>query len=396
MTAQTLPERDTRIDVFRALALLTIFINHVPGTVYENFTHKNLGFSDSAEAFVLISGIAVGLVYGHKFQPGSRLLVTIKTLRRAFGLYIAHIMTTVASLAIFSAAAIYFARPDLLKLINIEMIMEHTPQALVGIATLGHQIGYNNILSVYAVIFIAVPIFLFVCSISLWLAVGVSGTLWLLAGVYQVAPQDYPVEGFWFLNPLSWQFLFVIGMAGMMHVRRGGRIVFNRWLAGAAAAYLLIAFAWVRIPLWGIDTSLGLPAVLTGFDKTFLSLTRLLHVLSLAYLIAAIPALSNLARTHPDNPLAVLGKHSLPIFICGTLLAMVGQVAKVVSPGGLLDDTILIAAGIAIQFAFAYYLEWLSRLGKEPKRPPVPKAIDVAATPGSAAIPALAIGPRRP
>lgn len=40
-TAKMVPQgRDTRIDVFRALALLTIFINHVPGTIYEHFTHK--------------------------------------------------------------------------------------------------------------------------------------------------------------------------------------------------------------------------------------------------------------------------------------------------------------------------------------------------------------------
>ncbi len=60
MTGNASSQRDTRIDVFRALALLTIFINHVPGTIFEHFTHKNFGFSDSAEAFVLISGIAVG------------------------------------------------------------------------------------------------------------------------------------------------------------------------------------------------------------------------------------------------------------------------------------------------------------------------------------------------
>ncbi len=396
MTAQALTARDTRIDVFRALALLTIYINHVPGTIYENFTHKNLGFSDSAEAFVLISGMAVGLAYGKKFVPGSRLLVSLKTLRRAGTLYVAHIMTTVATLAIFSAAALYFARPDLLKLINIQMIIEDTPEALVGIATLGHQIGYNNILSVYAAIFLAVPLFLAIGSFSLSLLVGISGVLWLLAGIYQVAPADYPADGFWFLNPLSWQFLFVIGMAVMMHIKRGGTIMFNRWLAGAAAAYVVVALAWVRIPLWGIDTSLGLPAVLTGFDKTFLSLTRLLHVLSLAYLIAVIPALSNLARTKPDHPLAILGKHSLPVFICGTLLAMVGQVAKVVSPGGLFDDTILISAGIAIQFAFAYYLEWLARLNAEAKRGPAPARIErqVPAAP-SGPVPVLA-GAHRP
>ena len=365
MTAQALPARDTRIDVFRALALLTIFVNHVPGTVYEHFTTKNFGFSDAAESFVLISGIAVGLAYGVKFVPGSRLLVTIKALRRAGVLYIAHIMTTVATLAIFSAAALHFARPDLLKLINIELIIKDTPEALVGIATLGHQIGYNNILSMYATVLLMLPGFLLIGSVSLWLMVGVSGTIWLLAGIYQIAPKDFPGEGLWFLNPLSWQFLFVIGLAAMLHVKRGGKIAFNPWLASAAFSYVILSLLWVRIPLWGIDTSLGLPAVLTGFDKTFLSAPRLLHILSLAYLIAATPAISKLARTRPDNPFAILGKHSLPVFLAGTVLAMIAQVYKAVDPGGLLDDTVLIATGIALQFGFAYFLEWLKKFEKE-------------------------------
>jgi hypothetical protein len=398
MTAQALSTRDTRIDVFRALALLTIFVNHVPGTVYEHFTTKNFGFSDAAEAFVLISGIAVGLAYGLKFEPGNRFLMAVRAWRRAGVLYVAHIATTVATLAIFSAAALHFARPDILKLINIEMIIEDTPEALVGIATLGHQIGYNNILSMYAAVLLMLPLFLLLGSFSLSLMVGVSAMIWLLAGVYQISPSNFPLDGFWFLNPLSWQFLFVIGIAGLLHVKRGGRIPFNPWLAGAAVAYLLLSLAWVRVPFWGVDTSFGLPAVLTGFDKTFLSLTRLLHILSIGYLIAAIPAVSNLARTSPDNPLAVLGRHSLPVFIAGTILAMIGQVMKVVSPGGLLFDSVLIATGIGLQFGFAYYLDWLGRFQKRAagERKAAKAQLQIPAGPAPEPMPALVRIKREP
>ena len=48
MTTPLSSERDTRIDVLRALALLMIFVDHVPGTVFELFTYKNFGFSDAA------------------------------------------------------------------------------------------------------------------------------------------------------------------------------------------------------------------------------------------------------------------------------------------------------------------------------------------------------------
>lgn len=356
-------QRDTRIDVFRALALLTIFVNHVPGTIYEHVTHKNFGFSDSAEAFVLLSGIAVGLAYGLKFQPGNRLLLTLKAWRRAGVLYITHIMTTVATLAIFSAAAIWFTRPDLLKLINIDIIINDTPHALLGLATLGHQVGYNNILSMYAAVLLMLPALLWLGSIRLGLMLAVSAAIWLAAGLWQIAPPNYPADGMWFLNPLSWQFLFVIGIAGILHVKRGGEIRFNTWTAWLAGGYLLVSLLWVKLGWWGIEATLGLPPILGGFDKTFLSLSRLLHVLAIAYLIVTIPALSNLARTAPSNPLAVLGRNSLPVFVAGTLLAMLGQVIKwVLVPSQLLDAG-LIAGGIALQFALAYYLEWLPTIG---------------------------------
>lgn len=363
MTQPQIKQRDTRIDVFRALALLTIFVNHIPGTIFEHLTHKNLGFSDSAEAFVLISGIAVGLAYGSKFEPGNRMLMTLKAWRRAATLYSTHILTTIATLTVFCAAGLYLKRPEFMSFINIGPLMDQPAKALIGLATMGHQLGYNNILSMYGVLLLMLPLFLAIGSISLSAMVGVSGVLWLVSGVYQIAPPNYPTDGVWFLNPLSWQFLFVIGIAGVMHVRRGGTIAFNKYLFGLSVAYILIALVWVRWPLWGVDTSLGLPMVLTGFDKTFLSLTRLAHVLALAYVIVSVPALSNLARTAQDHPLAILGKHSLPVFVAGTILAMVAQVVKVMNPGGLLDDTLLVASGIMAQFALAYYLEWLPRIG---------------------------------
>ncbi|UCI33024.1 OpgC family protein [Mesorhizobium sp. B4-1-4] len=363
MTTPVSPERDTRIDVLRALALLTIFIDHVPGTAFETLTYKNFGFSDAAEGFVLISGISVALAYGTKFRPGGRLLATLKMWRRAGVLYSAHIVTTMMVMALFCAVAVLAGRPELLKMINIEPLMKNTPEVLVGIVTLGHQLGYNNILPVYAALLLMAPAFVLFISYRPAVALAVSGALWLVAGIWQIAPPNYPEPGFWFLNPLSWQFLFNIGVAAMLHVRRGGVIPVNRWLVGAAAAYVLAALVWVHSPLWGQITWFNLPVVIGGFDKTFLSLPRLVHILAVSYLIVVLPALSNLFRTSPDHPLAILGKRSLPVFIAGTVIAMVAQVMKLVNPGGLAYDSLLLSAGIAMQFALAFYLEWLSTIG---------------------------------
>jgi hypothetical protein len=369
MKQATSPARDTRIDVIRAVALITIFINHVPGNPLEPFTSKNFGFSDAAEAFVLLSGVSAGFAYGLKFGPGFRLATTLRAWRRAGVLYIAQLGTTMASLGIFAFMAIHFAAPELLDKINIGPVIEDPAAAIVGLVTFGHQLGYNNILSMYAVVLLMMPVFLLIGSISLPAMVAASGGLWLVSGLAGIAPPNYPTDGVWFLNPFSWQFLFVIGLAATMHLKRGGRLPVHPMLVIATGSYIVLSFLWVRIPLWGIDASLGLPTVLTGFDKTYLSAPRLLHVLALGYLVAAIPAIANVARLNHDHPLATMGRHALPVFVAGTIIAIAAQAWREVYPLGPIADIGIVVAGIAVQFAIVGQIEWYRRVVSQSARP---------------------------
>ena len=363
MSIKTISQRDTRIDVIRAIALMTIFVNHIPGNPLEILTTKNFGFSDAAEAFVLISGISAGLAYGTKFSPERGLATLLKMWRRAGVLYIAQLGTTMATLGIFCFMAIHYSAPHLLEAINIRPLMEDTAAALVGIVTFGHQLGYNNILSMYAVVLLMVPGFLFISArYGLGAMVAVSGALWLTAGVLRIGPPNFPNEGVWFLNPLSWQFLFVIGVAAIMHVKRGGALPVSRWLIGAAVGYLILSLLWVRIPLWGIDTSFGMPSVVSGFDKTYLSLPRLAHVLAGAYLVAALPRLNALARLPEDNPLAVLGRHALPVFVVGTILSMGAQAWRMIHVPSMDLDLAIVFGGLVLQFAIAYWIVFYRRV----------------------------------
>lgn len=382
------PQRDSRLDVLRALALITIFIDHVPGNFYEHYTLRNHGFSDATETFVLISGIAAGLAYGSRFHIGNRLALWVKAWRRAGTLYVAHVMATFVTIAIFGGAAIYFSEPDLLTKINLDNVFEETPEALFGIVTLGHQLGYNNILTMYAGVMIMVPGLLWLGSRSLPLMLGVSGLVWLLAGLYRVGPPHYPGDGLWFLNPLSWQFLFAIGMAGILHVRRGGSIPIHPIGVGLAIAYLVAALVWVEVPLWGLEKHIPLPFVLGDFNKTFLTLPRLLHVLAMAYVFLAFPFFSRFTRLDHSNPLAVMGRHGLAVFVAGTILAMVGQVISHLTETGFLLDTVILGTGIALQFALAYFYEWEAGLQKKmrAKGKEAPTATQAAPSVGLGAI----------
>ena len=48
--------RDLRLDFFRGLALLFIFLDHIPDNVASWVTIPNYGFSDATEIFIFISG----------------------------------------------------------------------------------------------------------------------------------------------------------------------------------------------------------------------------------------------------------------------------------------------------------------------------------------------------
>ncbi|WFU08801.1 OpgC domain-containing protein [Rhizobium sp. CB3090] len=353
--------RDTRLDVLRALALITIFINHVPGQFLERLTTKNFGFSDGAEAFVLISGISVGLAYGTRFKPGNRLSIAWKAVRRAFTLYTAHMITTFITLVLFISGAWIFRQAGLLCEVNILAVLMDPVRGIQALLLLGHQIGYNNILPMYGALFLMLPLILLLEARSPLLLLLVSGSVWLVAGIYQIAPHTMLLDGFWFLNPLSWQFLFVIGFVAVMHVKRGGRISYNPVLFALSFAYVALSFIWVTDKLWVLGDHLaafGLPTVVTGFDKTFLSLPRLLHVLALAYLIISVPAVSRLLRRSADHPLTILGRHSLSIFVAGTILAMAGQVILYVTHKDPAVGGAYVLVGIVVQFAYAYYLEY--------------------------------------
>src|SRR5580704_14279789 len=61
-------KRDPRIDVMRGMALLMIFVDHIPGNLLSSATLQNFGFSDAAEVFVFLAGMSSMLAYGKAFE----------------------------------------------------------------------------------------------------------------------------------------------------------------------------------------------------------------------------------------------------------------------------------------------------------------------------------------
>ena len=98
--------------MFRGLALITIFIDHVRENFYASYTLGNFGISDAAEAFVLMSGMSAGLAYGLYFRPPMRFMVG---LGRVWTIYLVHILITVMALAVTAAIALWFDNPAIMQ-----------------------------------------------------------------------------------------------------------------------------------------------------------------------------------------------------------------------------------------------------------------------------------------
>jgi hypothetical protein len=50
------------------LALITIFIDHVPANPLNRLTMRNLGFADAAELFVILADASSTMAYGKCFE----------------------------------------------------------------------------------------------------------------------------------------------------------------------------------------------------------------------------------------------------------------------------------------------------------------------------------------
>lgn len=360
-------KRDHRVDFLRGLSLASIFINHVPGNLYEKWTHKNFGFSDAAEVFVILAGFASAYAYYAGFARGERWTASLKALKRAWILYLAHITTTIAGVAIFSFAALWLGKPayvdDSFVFMNLKTFFDDPQRGLIGIATLGHQLGYFNILSMYMALLVMVPAMMWLASKDLRLLWAASIALYLIAALTSIDIPNYPLPGGWFFNPFAWQLLFVFGFTLGQWRREGKVIPLKPWLLALSLVYLILAYWWIPFD-WLINFSgIELPRTIWSFDKTFVALPRLFHVLALTYAVTMLLG-SAMARISPNNPLTAMGRHSLPIFCVGSLLSMIGTVLHREAGGGIFFDTLIIGAGLTLQFLLARLLD-----GQHPQRP---------------------------
>jgi hypothetical protein len=364
------------IDFWRGFALATIFINHVPGIFYERFTHRNVSLSDSAEMFVFLAGWSLRFVVTNPGQPLSAGRLVLRLVGRAVVIYAAQILITVIAIALIAAASLYFDAPPLLEWHNAAAVFEEPVASHIGLVLLSHQLGYFNILPLYVVLMTAAPVIALLDRASPWLLLAASLALYGYALLGGINLPTYPVEGRWFLDPLTWQLIFVLGFLiaapdtglgalARRHHRVLRIVAIPFVLAGGLAAWFHYSPDPLRVP----D-----PKLFFMFDKTFLSPARLIHAIALVgffagsfrYIAWALPPLGRY--------LSMLGRNSLNVFCVGSVLSLAGQIARFEYGGGIGTDTVVIIIGITALGVTGWVSEWRDRLRARQQPQPSPSS----------------------
>lgn len=353
-------QRDPRIDFFRGLALLIIFVAHVPMNLFAGFIPARFGLSDAADMFVFMSGYAAAIAFGGTFRRSGFGIGVARILYRCWQLYIAQLCLVlfVAAVCVLGTAA--FGQPDYVAKLNLTRFFDDTASALVGLLTLTYVPNLLDILPLYIVLLAMVPVAVALASINVWLVPIAAFGLHLL--IWQTGfnlPADLSTGRPWFFNPFAWQLIFFTGFclgAGWIKPPRP-----HPWLLGLAGFYLLACL---------VISQKGLSALFGGIDgvrafayywneKTQLGLARYFHFLALAYVtVTALQGREHWLTTRLAAPIVKCGQQALSVFVLGIVLSWVGGMVYDQAGTALWVQIAVNGGGFALLIGCAYLVGW--------------------------------------
>lgn len=326
----TIPSKSDRIpslDFWRGAFLLMIYINHVPDNLLSKLTLRNWGFADSAEPFVFISGFSAMLAFGRYFEFGGFSAGMLRTLKRTWQLFCAHVLLVFALSAIIAVAGEFTDSKPIMEQLNFSPFFVETDVAIVKLLKLGYMPNLTDILPLYIVLVLLFPVSWFLIRVSPYIALGVSFLLWLWVNVTGLSLANYPDGVTWFFNPLAWQFLFVAGMVACLNRKNlsslvGSKLLFrlSLFIAGASA---IAAAPWTHFEPF--TTWRLIPAEMLAIDnKMNLSWVRVIHFFALAVIAARLfPMQSSLWQSRPVKAVSLCGRHSLAVYCTGAGLSLI-------------------------------------------------------------------------
>lgn len=321
--------RDERLDFFRGVTMLIIFVAHLPENSWNAWIPARFGFSSGAELFVFCSGIASALAFGSVFVRRGLWLGTARIGYRIWQVYWAQLGLVLALIALAAGIDRFFGLGVLAK--QFPSLLGDPERALLGLATLTWQPDYLDILPMYLVILSLVPVMMVLRRLHDALPFLLAA---LLYGLVWTAGLDLPGNPWtgagWFLNPFAWQLIFFIGFFVAMKWLPVPRLGDARLML-TATIFLALS---VPLSFWGVlDHWPAAQAlhdlILPASEKNGLHILRVLHFLALAYVVLSlIEPWRRRLDSGAGHLLILIGRQSLACFLASVVLArLMGVVA---------------------------------------------------------------------
>lgn len=354
------PARNLRLDFFRGIALMIIFINHMPQNELFFYTPSRFGLSDAAETFVFLSGFAAALAYGRGFEQSGLGLGALRIVLRCGRIYTAQLGLFVG-LAAICVVGRRLGADDYIQRLNFNYFFDQTQDALFDLVTLRYVPMYLDVLPMYLVVMLWIPLVWGLSRLRVALALALPVLIYGAAQVYGWdLPADPQSDRVWFFNPFAWQFMFFTGFAfgaGWLRPPRPSRAMI------ALAVSVLI----VGVPLGHEPTFRHFGALLEWrlaheylVDKTHLGILRWGHFLALAFLMNHLMQRNeHWLRLALPRWVAIMGRQSLPMFLLGVCFSYIGGMALDGLGHDLLTSTGVSLAGLALLLMAARGLDWL-------------------------------------
>lgn len=346
------PPRDLRLDVLRGWMQLSIFVSHVVGTSLAWGIHAAWGLSDSSEMFVLLSGFTLGSVFSLKLARSGPAAAQRDMLARTFRLYRTHLTVFFMFAAMVIAADMFVPMPFAVDRFGWRFLVDRPWAALPAAAGMLYQPDFMGILPIFVVGMLLLGPFLVVAGrIGSW-ALLPSFLLYIATYAGWIATPGLGGTTVEF-DPLAWQFLYLLGAWMGRRSLHQVPLPQARWMLAGAGVVLALGLA-ARLVEHGFIEG---PAIAGSAlqHKEVLAPARLIHALSLAYLVTVlVPRQAAWMETAVGRALAAIGRHSLRVFCTGLFLAWgVSRVGEVQPALGLP----LVLLGITALWFLALYSE---------------------------------------
>jgi hypothetical protein len=362
--------RDFRLDFFRGLALVFIFVDHIPENVLSYFTLQAVQFYDAAEVFIFISGYTAALVYGRTLASYGAFYATAHVLRRVWQLYVAHIFLFMIFIAEVSYTVTTFNNPMYNDEMRVADFLGEPHIAIVKALLLEFQPTFLDILPLYILLLFIFPIVLLGLRHQPLLVLIPSFLVWGLVQVTDAAVPAYPDGHVWYFNPLAWQFLFTAGAAlglGLSQARLRPAGTFLSIAAAIAALGLVIKLSWTIHGIWDPFPGLFLKE-LWPVNKSNLSPIRLVPFFSTVVVIAAlVPPDAIFLRSRAAKPIIRCGQQSLEIFCLGILLSALGHFLLSEYSSAIVIQLVVNVVGVLALFLTAKMIDWYKAMGRSPQ-----------------------------